>query len=486
MFKPSIQRLQNQPLAAVAALCFGLSSLCSTNAMASSWSSINSSNTYTAIDVASDTTINPLRGYYKWQGQEVVPQAAPAQDAYRRFHWRDLESAPGVYNFSKIINELNTAKSQGRKFALRVRMMAGYDDGQIYMPAYLVNNPQCQYGCGFWADNDPAVAGLTFVPDWNDPYLQQRARAMLAALGAVIGNDEAISWVDVGMYGQWGEWALTANMYKTPPAGVLRASNASLREFAKMHFDAFPSRQQVMFALYDVRDALSYGLLEQTITSKPVGLRTDCIGKNKFFDWQWNHTEMNKFANQWQKAPYVGEFCFINSGDSVTNIANARQQAAAYHISAIGNGNLAAWSSFSAQEQADLLALPREIGYRYHVESSTVSLDAAGQLGVTATIRNLGTAPTYEPWSVQVELVNGAGSVAWSGSLPINLGSIPGQNTSSTVQGNWSLPDLPTGSYSVRLVARDSRNSAKRTMLKWVTSSRGSDGGLTLSSVINN
>ncbi|WP_342113358.1 DUF4832 domain-containing protein [Pseudoduganella sp. OTU4001] len=455
------------------------------------WTSLNASRTYTAIPVASDDTINPLRGYYRWQNQELVPQSAPAKDAYRRYYWKDVESAEGQYNFSAILADLATAKSQGRKFAFRLRMMAGYDDNQLYAPAYIVNHASCTAGCGFWADTDAAVPGLTFIPDWNDPWLQQRSRALLAALAAALGPDNPdIAWIDVGMFGQYGEWALRSSAYASPPAGITAATNTSKREFAKMHFDAFPNQQHVMFIPYSNKDALTYGLLEQTITSKPVGLRADCLSRYGYFD-QWTNrpAEWAAFANQWQKAPVVSEFCPFSSGDAQSNPATARQQAAAFHVSLISNGNFQTslpdaqrWSSLTAAEQNDLLMLARESGYRYAVSSSTVNLTSTGGLTLTTTLRNDGSAPAYEAWMVNAELVNSAGAVVWTAPTAVNLKSLVGGGASAVWQSSWTLPALLAGDYTLRLAARDS-GSSPRAALKWTIMERAADGTLALATL---
>ena len=263
-----------------------------------------------------------------------------------------------------------------------------------------------------------------------------------------------------------------------------------------MHFDAFPTRQLVMFIPYGNKDALTYGLLEQTITSKPVGLRVDCLGQHGYFN-QWSNrpAEWAPFAERWKSAPFVAEFCPFESGEPLNGPATARQQAAEYHISAIGNANFALshpdaerFASFTPAEQEALRMLGREAGYRYSVDKTSISLSGAGQLSVGATIVNRGSAPTYEPWKVQVELVNAAGAVSWSGTLPASLGALAGGGVSQAVQGSWLLPSLASGSYAVRLVARDVRLSSATTgearqPLKWTVNERATDGSLLLRSV---
>ena len=460
------------------------------------WDAYNASANHPALPLASDNTINPLRGYYRWRNQEVVPQSAPALDAYQRYQWRDLEPVAGQYDFSALIADRNAALASGRKFAFRLRMMAGYDDDVLYVPTWLVNHPNCLVGCGFWTDTDAADPGLTFIPDWNDPYLQARARALLQALAAVVDTRD-LAWIDVGLYGQYGEWALKSNAYAAPPAGITAATNASKREFAKMHFEAFPTAQHVMFVPYSNKDALTYGLLEQTITARPVGLRVDCVSRYGYFD-QWSNrpTEWAAFANQWQRAPFVGEFCNFERGHPTDNPATARQQAAAYHVSTIGNGNFATskpdaerWGSLTPAEQADLLMLGREIGYRLAVASSAVTLNKQGSLSLTATFANFGNAPTYEPWTVWAELVNNQGAVKWSAALPATLGALAGGgSTQPMAKQTWALPSsLAAGTYKLRVVARDPRQATNpvyyRPMLKWVDAQRDADGGLTVATL---
>ncbi|MBH9576442.1 DUF4832 domain-containing protein [Inhella proteolytica] len=458
------------------------------------WDPVNTSTAYQAIPLASDNTVNPLRGYHRWRGVELVPQSERALEAYQRYQWRDLETSPGVYNFSGLLAELATARSEGRKFALRLRMMAGYDDGQVYLPSYLVNHPSCQAGCGFWADDDAAQTGLTFVPDWNDPYLQERARALLQALAQAMGTQRHdLAWIDVGLYGQYGEWALHSALYAQAPAGILPATEASKRAFADMHFQAFPDVQQVMFALYSNRVALNYGLNQQTTTLKPVGLRVDCLARASFFD-QWTHhpTDWAMFSNRWQTAPFVAEFCPFESGDLVNNPAAARQQAAQFHVSSIGNGNFASsvprdqrWASLTDAERNDLLMLGREAGYRYALQSATVKLSSTGQLNLTAQVQNLGNAPAYEPWQLRAELVNASGTVAWSGNLAMNLRTSLGGGSSQSASAGWKLPkNLPKASYTLRLVVR-STAPAPRRALQLANVERVGEGGVVLGTLRN-
>ena len=471
----------------VSVMCLGVLPSLTLAAAGPAWAPTNLNPSLTALTLAQDGSVQPMRGYYRWLNQELVPQSAPAFDAYKRYQWRDLEPTLGAYNFNPILNDLALAQSQGRKFAFRVRMMAGYDDGQIYLPADLVHHVSCAHGCGFWADDNVQTPGLTFVPDWNDAFLQQRASALLQALAQALGSTN-LAWVDIGLLGQYSEWYTKSNMYTQAPSGILPVTASSKREFLRMHLAAFPKQQLLMFALRANVDALQYALLEQNLTTLPVGLRTDCLGRVGFYDQQWANYPQDwaPFALQWQKAPFVAEFCPFETGDPQTNPATARQQAAQYHMSLIGNGNFSAslplaqrWTALSASEQNDLLQLGQELGYRYTVEQAQAQIVASGQLQAQISVRNLGSTPSYEPWTVWLELRDDAGTRVWQQDVGLDLRQ-SWENSSLKVNLNASLPALALGRYHLHLQARDSRGVLPRPALSWAVQERQTDGSLRL------
>lgn len=458
---------------------------------ATAWQAQSLNKTWTPLSVSSDDTVNPLRGYHRWRGQERVPQTSSALDAYQRYAWRDLEPTQGNYNFSTILADLATAKAQGRKFALRLRMMLGYDDGEVYVPAYLVGHASCAHGCGWWADYDAGNPLNTFVPDWNDTFLQQRASLLLQALATALGTQADIAWIDIGLYGQWGEWALSSSInYATAPLGVVAATDAAKRAFVDMHLNAFSNRQLVMFALYGNYDAVRYATTQQAITQLPVGLRIDCLGRDGFMDqWLSHAAEWAVIQNVWKTAPFVAEYCGFTHLSAGHSAATALQQVRDFHISSIGNANFGTYTDYSASEQTAFLQVGREGGYRYRPDTASITLDGSGLLTVSAVVRNEGNAPTYEPWDVLLELNNSAASTVWSQTLSGSLKTSQGASSSQTFGASVQLPTLTAGDYTLRLIARDGRRLSAtpvRAPLRWTVLERGSDGGVDLATLHKN
>lgn len=460
------------------------------------WQPERRQHAYAVLAAEADLNINPGRGYHRWRGQELVPQPALAWEAYQRYQWVDLERAFAVYDFAEILEDLAQAKAQGRRLAFRIRMMTGYDSGDgadlRFVPAYLLEHADCANGCGFWADLD-AGSQRVWIPDWNDGFLQQRAAALLQALAAALeGELDALAWIDVGLYGQYGEWTLRSAVYEQAPAGIVAISEASKRALADMHFAAFADVQQVMFALRGNTAALDYGLNQQSITALPVGLRVDCLGRAGFFNqWRDHPEDWALFSGQWQIAPFVAEFCPFQSGDAENNPFHAREQVAEYHISTIGNGNFGAsgqsaeqrWLALTAEEREALLALGREAGYRYAVQSLELDLAADGQVALTLDVENLGNAPSYLRWSLRLELLDAGGGVHWSAPLTAELRDFSGDRARQTLTytGAWPLPKQ-TGAYTLRLRAAP-LTAGIMPPLRWSNDLPQPDGQLTLATV---
>ncbi|MDO6387001.1 DUF4832 domain-containing protein [Uliginosibacterium sp. 31-12] len=492
------------PVAAVCAASGLVAPLADASAPAAVWSiSSGSARTYAETPAASEDLINPMRGYHRWINREQVPQASPSQVVYNRFFWKSLETAEGVYDFSALLAEASAAKAQGKKYAFRLRMMNGDADASVYLPDYVYKNSACAHECGFTAAYkamDPVTYALlpavySFVPDWNDAWLQTRAKALLVALrDALKTAGIELAWIDVGLYGQYGEWYVRPTYYLgspqgNVPAGVTAITAASKQAFARMHFEVFPDVQHVMFAKLDQLDALSWGL-SQTLTSKPVGLRTDCLGKTLTLgEWESNPASFALIQDQWKKAPFIAEFCSPDSGKNVVDLALASSQITRYHISTLGNGQIAPkassdidarWSFLTSDEQSALIGLGRQTGYRYFISESGVSLNADGSLRIRAALRNGGSAPSYESWKLNLELVDAAGAVAASQPLSLNLQDNLGNCSSQLIDTNWNPAVSNSGSYTLRIAATHSFWPR----LKWAQQGRNTDGSLPLATVL--
>ncbi|RKP50557.1 beta-galactosidase [Trinickia fusca] len=242
------------------------------------------------VGCAPDLDFAPLKS-------DSAPLSGVPANVYGRVSWHTLEPVEGRYDFSVMDHVIApcTASSQktaclpdGATFGFRVmafnpqykldtNVTIGADGYPIYSdaPMYLLKD-----GAGRahgWllpvAPSDPEQ-GHYFVPDWNDRFVINRIRALLAMLGRRYDGDPRIGTIDIGIYGSWGEWhtaglpdtsdykwgdipysprdaeyALNTQAYLANngvPGAYEPGSEASKEAIIWAHVRAFPDKQLVM------------------------------------------------------------------------------------------------------------------------------------------------------------------------------------------------------------------------------------------------
>jgi len=408
--------------------------------------------------------INPFKGYHKWRSDsDVVPLPENSKDAYNRYEWRNLESSQGNYNFSSIIQEIQNARSRGQRFSFRIRSLIGSSNGR-QVPDYIMST-----SCAGGLSSD--------VPNWNSACYLDNAERLLNALSAEITRQNLyqwINWVDIGLYGKYGEWA--------DDAGV-SISQASRERLVDMHIAAFSGKQLLIFFLYGNSATISYAF-NKNITP-PIGWRIDCLGEPGYFN-QWGGSRITPFVNRWQVAPAVAELC---GGGGASYPANwnpteSLNQLTTYHVSSVSNGNF----SFSALTQSDrdtMYRLGKVAGYRLQVNSVTLPnpITAGSAFTLSSSWSNLGSAPAYEQWNVVFQLKNASsGALIWETTLPYNLKSLTGLNNPATLSAQVTVPtSVSTGTYTMSF--RIENDSHLQSPIRLANNNSMSDGSYQIGTV---
>lgn len=437
----------------------------------------------------STTIVNPMRGLYKWEGAEMAPQPNNSPDAYERFFWKDIEPQDQQFDFSAIDSAIEVAVAEGRKFSFRLRSMRGYNDPVVYVPDFM--KPY-----GWYADTNQDGSKEQFVPDWNSPEYLKQTRELLTALGNRYNGDPRVAWIDVGMYGQYGEWALDMNKMRYAESGGKTAiTDASKQHIIDSHIQAFPNHQLVMFYLHSNLNAILYARQQTKNAIFPAGLRSDCIGKKDFWkQWTDRPTDWAQVNEIWKTAPVVSETCgALTPGSTTQNFTIGLEHAKLVHLANMGNGNVDAFSAYDNTEQAAFLEIGRLTGYRIGLRGATVSSFVPGQsITVTSTWSNTGLTPVYEKWRTTFSLQRSdTQTVVWEGISTVNLNTLMPTYDYATgidtpVQHNdaFLLPaSVPAGNYLLTVKITDSNpyDSAKfpeyrRPPLRLINTDRLIDG----------
>lgn len=405
--------------------------------------------TPTAIPLSQPEIVNPLRGYIKWGGgSETIPQAEPSKDWTTRISWSDIETSEGVYDWSLTDKMLNQATSEGRRMSFGFRDMR---ESGMYFPAYL--KPYS------WTAINYETGKEIVVPDYNSPVYQARMRAFIKAAGE--RYDGRLGFVDIRMFGKWGEWHLYSIDYTKAPSGIKPATEATKRAIVDAHIASFPKTQLVMMTADSY--ALKYAMMDAAPTF-PVGWRADCFGLLGYTD-NFLAKRIDDypgleavFKERWKIAPVVAEMC---NPDAATLLREVQT----HHVAVIGNGNMNdAWDTASSSERAMFQEAGKRAGYRFVLRQVTADSLADGKLTINAQWLNEGVTPTYEPWQVRWQLRNpSTNALVWEGVSQANLRTLlPTAGTPVAISDTFTLPTSVTrGTYRLTLLITDPRNIRK-------------------------
>jgi hypothetical protein len=385
---------------------------------------------------------NEMRGQFA--SVDPYPSNWPDSDLYYRgeIDWSQIEPSPGVYDFSIFDQGLEAAQAAHTRFGFRVMAFCpGCSTDPI--PTWMPTEPNiCRSWCG--ATNPP-------MPDWNDTTptgfvtaygklmqaLANHITPLVNGIGGVsMADDPRLGWLDMGGYGDWGEWHLS-NQTGAP------ITHANMDTIMKSVVTAFPKVWTVAMT------ERARWLNDAVAMSPKVGLRVDCLGADFAQEGVHISDADKQVRTRWRTAPFISEWC----GDA-SNPALGVSEVRNYHISMLSSGNAPRPPSDEAKfELANKLG-----GYRYRVDRVTVP--SALVRGVPFTLsskwENVNVAPAYEPWTTRFQLRNSSGSAVWSASSSLDLRHLmPTNGTPARIRDRFTIPStVPAGSYTltVRIV----------------------------------
>lgn len=412
---------------------------------------------------------SPSRGAEQWHGAWDV-DLSPFQklDKYERFRWYQFETGQGQYNWSVLDNSIHEAMDRGGKFGFGIMTVCDCDTNALLeiggkyasYPLYLHNLMQGE-------STKDTLIGNHWIPNWNsNAYLTNLERFLKDInthlettfyKGVKLAN--AISYIDIRGYGQWGEWHLSG--IESAPA----ATSTSLKRIVDAHLKGFPNQrlvamiaalngQSVNWDVFPVPADVSYYILTAKNNAGEIGWRRDSLGSGEAYlplMLENNTVTYNGLAfktaimNKWKTAPIVGE---PNSGVDMDLLLS---QVRMYHMMSFGNGNYNSPNGLSSNEISVIKSSALAAGYRITITGGSVNLTST-QLNVALNWTNSGLTPTYEKWNVEYSLKNSIGEVVWKGvsSFTPTL-FLPGTKTVSdafTVQ-------IPDGTYTLSMKITD-------------------------------
>lgn len=228
----------------------------------------------------------------------------PYTITYLRLQWEQLEPQPAVYDWSVIDNAIKNLKLGG-SINLRIMCCSSHSPGYYCSPKWLFDEG-CKGTEYLFQGNESATGGTKIPridPIYDDPIFLRRHAEFLKALGDKYRDVPQINIVDIGSYGNWGEWHAD---YSPSVSIDVR------KKIVDMYVSAFPNKKMVFMT--DDDKVLPYAM------SFGVGLRRDGVG-SPALELQWAGSTRYQtavgMADTWKKAPVIFEW-WTNYGDMVS------------------------------------------------------------------------------------------------------------------------------------------------------------------------
>ena len=266
--------------------------------------------TQTAFTENTEVFQNPGQGWERFGHNTPSKNKVNFGAGYMRYMWKQLEPEEGKYNWQPIDKAIESFAKDGLPFYFRIMCVSssGYpeklqwpkwvmDKGAKYHEVLLKKPANAKYPDG----KVPYI-----VPEFADPIFMAAHENFIKALAARYDGDPRIGGIDLGSYGNWGEWhcaCLELGNY----GGHRAAHSEEVRKaWADMYLKNFKKTQ--IISMTDDAAILKYNIGDG---SPRVGMRRDGVGSPGHFKTWIGSERYSKIPNMgevWKTQPVVFEF----------------------------------------------------------------------------------------------------------------------------------------------------------------------------------
>lgn len=372
---------------------------------------------------------NPLMGYAVQAEQEFIDDTI--QLVYIDITWREWESEIDQYNIEgiRLTNQIDRWKAEGKHAILRFICDYPTEERHMDIPDWLY----LEIGkAGTYYHNS---YGAGFSPDYSNSYFQKRHAAAVKALGEAFGNDNFISYIELGSLGHWGEWHVD---YEN---GVPRLPSEQIRNtYVTPWQEAFPNAKIMMRRPFPIAAKEGYGLFNDVIG--------DAHDTQEWLSWVRSGGEYDQTTDPedklvpmtdfWKTSPSGGELTSGISMDMLMteNLSALISQIQESHTTFIG-------PKIASSDYTDAYnTLLDTIGYQFMIKQAELVLED-NQLKLTSTWTNNGVAPMYWDWPIYIYVKNAEQSIIDKIPVEIKLTSLL-PNTELT---NTTVIDVPASTH---------------------------------------
>jgi len=384
------------------------------------------------LEETSEAFQNPLKGF------------RPSRYIYHdKFLEREYVS---IYkHYIKYTDLENTASDSVQKIIdWSNKTWAGIEDKNIkVIPRVVIvypNGPD-NGSAGYWPEGIPHGDPATqFVSE----ELKTRLPLFIEKLGKAWDNDPRVAAVEIGLWGKWGE-------HHIYPIKLSHGGDRIPPEFQKIIGDAYSKafkNKKLMVRYPETFTNYYFGYIWDSfalpndmaggegIIARDVW-RTQMISGEPAYDWG-NQSKLggspNGTLNSDSNTDYVIEWIYKTHNSSLGWIAEYKPE----NDTIIKNA----------------ARMQKAFGYRFVIREASFTSNVGQTLDVSFTVENVGAAPMYYKWPVELSILNSKREVVWKGNFNTDITQwMPG--TKNQIEGKFNVADLSEGTYILALAVLD-------------------------------
>ena len=130
----------------------------------------------------------PAGIYVFWDWSNLSPKQYPIVGGHMAFVWNNIETAPGVYDWTSVDKWLSGEVKLGKRAGIQIDAYEGQARGGVYIPVHhRTSTPQILVTCP-----DGSV-----MPRYWDASYKLAFGNLVRAFGARYANDPRIAWVEI-------------------------------------------------------------------------------------------------------------------------------------------------------------------------------------------------------------------------------------------------------------------------------------------------
>lgn len=242
--------------------------------------------------------------------------------------------------------------------------------------------------------------------DYNSAQFKERVSRMVAKMGEAWDSDSRVAFLEMGIIGAWGE-----QHHPSPST-----------EMQQLLGDAFQKafKRKLVMNRYPWQ-----------FTDYPFGIYWDSFG-NPGWEIRTHVAELEgRLSERWKIAPMGGEMSFSNPNSGVPRLALTPTEAVVEHADTLVRyirrwhwtdlGWVSNYDLKNAAANAGAARIQETFGYRYVLEEVRYSRrsEQGGDLDVSFSVRNVGSAPMYYNWPVEISLLDSTSrEPVWKATFP--------------------------------------------------------------------